>query len=46
VQLRTRFGVGDATRAPVADGAVGAERREVAARGDVAGAELEVETGG
>ena len=36
----------DATGAPVGDRAVGAEGGEVAAGGDVAGAELEVESGG
>ena len=41
-----RLGVGDAPGAPVGDRAVGAEGGEVAAGGDVAGAQLEVEAGG
>ena len=41
-----RLGVGDAPGAAVGDGAVGVERGEVAAGGDVAGSELEVEPGG
>ena len=41
-----RFGIGDAPGAAVGDGAVGVEGGEVAAGGDVAGAQLEVEAGG
>ena len=41
-----RLGVGDATGAAVGERAVGAEGGEVAAGGDVADAQLEVETGG
>ena len=41
-----RLGVGDAPGAPVGDRAVGRQRGEVAAGGDVAGLELEVEAGG
>ena len=41
-----RLGVGDAPGAPVGDRAVGVEGGQVAAGGDVAGAQLEVEAGG
>ena len=41
-----RLGVGDAPGAPVGERAVGAEGGEVAAGGDVAGAQLEVESRG
>jgi hypothetical protein len=43
---RGGFVVGDTSGAAIGDGAVGRERAQVAAGGDIAGAQLEVEAGG